>query len=275
MTRCPLSKNVGWSWSSSVDVLDAVVGVGRGTDGRDLNTVGRLEACASIRRRRSTPRARRPAMTRASRPSPSPRPACPPRCSACASPTLVTTPMSGRAIAQRAATSPGNRSPISATTMRASGGLLSSVIGRPNSLLYDSRLAEQPSGASTAARRSFVDVLPAEPVTATTDSSGRAARRAARQLLQSSRARRRPERSRRPRASPRRARTRNQRNRRARLERAAHEVVAVASALQRDEAGAGFERARIERPRRDDRVGRSRDHACRPRGARSRPRSWS
>ena len=78
-------------------------------------------------------------------------PSGPPRCSACARPAFVTTPVSGFAISHSAARSPANRSPISATSTRAASGVLHSVIGRPNSLLYDSAFAWQPCEASTAA----------------------------------------------------------------------------------------------------------------------------
>ena len=73
--------------------------------------------------------------------------------------------------------SPGNRSPISATTAAHAAGVLSSVTGSPNSLLYDSGLAYAIPVGSAAASRSFVDVLPVEPVTPiTTQIGSRAAR---------------------------------------------------------------------------------------------------
>ena len=54
--------------------------------------------------------------------------------------------------------------------------MLHSVIGSPNSLLYDSSFAWHPRDASAAASRSLVDVFPVEPPTATTCSSGRSRR---------------------------------------------------------------------------------------------------
>ena len=63
------------------------------------------------------------------------------------------------------------------TTTRAAAGVLHKVIGRPNSLLYDSgvRVAAQRARAP-AASRSLVDVFPVEPATATTSRSVRSAR---------------------------------------------------------------------------------------------------
>ncbi len=78
----------------------------------------------------------------------------------------VITPIDGREIAPSSRMFPGKRAPISSTTAPASGGASSSVIGSPISLLNDAALAcTTNAGASAAAVRSFVDVLPAEPVT--------------------------------------------------------------------------------------------------------------
>ncbi len=126
------------------------------------------------------------------------------------------------------------------------------MIGSPNSLLYDAGLAWHPSGASTAARRSFVEVFPVEPVMPTTSPVVRGSRRAC-QLLQ-------PEQhvvdphdgSAHGRCDA--EGLRHERDARAFREGGTDEFVAVAFAVQRDEARARFEEARVERPRRDERV---------------------
>lgn len=92
-----------------------------------------------------------------------------PNSSKWATPTLVTTPTSGRAIRARAAMCPIPRAPISVTMTSCSAVAPRSVSGRPISSLND------PGAectfilvASTARTTSFVDVLPVEPVIATT-----------------------------------------------------------------------------------------------------------
>ena len=87
----------------------------------------------------------------------------------CDSPTVVTTPMVGRATRHSSAMWPGPREPISTTSTSASSGADSKVIGTPISLLNDRMLAHtRRSRPSTAAIRSFVVVLPTDPVTPTT-----------------------------------------------------------------------------------------------------------
>ena len=92
-----------------------------------------------------------------------------PKISRCATPTFVTTTMSGRAISHSNVTSPLRRAPISATTTSASAAAPSSVTGRPTSLLNDSGLAwVRNRVAHTAAAMSLVEVLPLAPVMPTT-----------------------------------------------------------------------------------------------------------
>ena len=92
-----------------------------------------------------------------------------PSSSRCTGPTLVTTPMSGRATAQSAAIWPRPRIPISATTTSVSGSIRASVSGRPISLLWPPSAATVLAcGPQSAARMSFVEVLPVEPVMPTT-----------------------------------------------------------------------------------------------------------
>ena len=92
-----------------------------------------------------------------------------PKISRCATPTFVTTTMSGRAISHSNVTSPLRRAPISATTTSASAAAPSSVTGRPTSLLNDSGLAWVRNRlAHTAAAMSLVEVLPLAPVMPTT-----------------------------------------------------------------------------------------------------------
>ena len=89
-------------------------------------------------------------------------------------PTVVTTPMVGRATAQSREICPGPREPISTTSASVPAGAHSSVIGTPISLLNDRALAHTlRSLASTAASRSLVVVLPADPVTPTTGTAPR------------------------------------------------------------------------------------------------------
>ena len=92
-----------------------------------------------------------------------------PKTSMWATPTFVTTTMSGRAIPDRSFTSPSRRAPISATRTSESGGAPSKVIGSPISLLNEPGLAcTRNRVCATARARSFVDVLPFAPVTPTT-----------------------------------------------------------------------------------------------------------
>ena len=79
--------------------------------------------------------------------------------------TLVTMPTSGRATSANRSMSPTRRTPISSTTQRAADGALSSVSGRPSSLLKERSLAAVENvDARQPARRSFVVVLPTDPV---------------------------------------------------------------------------------------------------------------
>ena len=100
-------------------------------------------------------------------------PAGPPRWPACASPTWVTMPRSGRATSVSAAMLPAKRAPISTITAWVSAGAPASVRGTPASLLNDAGLACTRRDDRAPAARSFVAVLPAEPVTATTAASRR------------------------------------------------------------------------------------------------------
>ncbi len=95
----------------------------------------------------------------------------------CALPTLSTTETAGGAIAQRVRRWPRPRAPISSTRNRVLRSARSTVSGRPSSLLNDPWVATVGAAApSTAPRRSLVEVLPCEPVTAATVRPGRAAR---------------------------------------------------------------------------------------------------
>ena len=92
-----------------------------------------------------------------------------PRSSRCTGPMLVITPMSGLAIAHSSAIWPIPRMPISQTTTSVSGSIRVSVSGRPISLLCPPSAATVfACGRHIAARMSFVDVLPVEPVMPTT-----------------------------------------------------------------------------------------------------------
>ncbi len=83
----------------------------------------------------------------------------------CAIATLVTTPTSGRATSANRAMWPTPRAPISSTTQRASSGALSSVSGRPSSLLNDCSLAAVGNAVARHARtKSLVVVFPTDPV---------------------------------------------------------------------------------------------------------------
>ena len=98
-----------------------------------------------------------------------------PSCSRCTGAIDVITPRSGRATLARSRIWPDPRIAISVTTTSVSGSIRQSVRGRPISLL-------KPAGAATvrrrvrrrAARMSFVDVFPTEPVIATMRASLRA-----------------------------------------------------------------------------------------------------
>ena len=121
------------------------------------------------------------------------------------------------------------------------------MIGSPNSLLYDAGFAWHPSGASTAASRSFVEVFPVEPVTPTTSQVVRGSRRP-RQLLQPAQHVVDPHDALRPTGGAMPSGLRHERDARACRERGADEVVAVALAAQRDEARAGLERGASRTP---------------------------
>ena len=74
---------------------------------------------------------------------------------------------------------PTPRAPISATSTRVCGSRRSAVIGSPTSVLNDpSGASVRPYAGSTWASRSFVLVLPDEPVTPTTTTSGSRSRTA-------------------------------------------------------------------------------------------------
>ena len=80
-------------------------------------------------------------------------------------------------MAHSAATWPTPREPISRTRKRVCSVACSTVSGRPTSVLNDPAGATVgPRCSSRAAIRSLVEVLPEEPVTATTRASGSAAR---------------------------------------------------------------------------------------------------
>ena len=82
--------------------------------------------------------------------------------------------MVGRATAQSREMCPDPLEPISTTSASVPVGADSSVIGTPISLLNDRVLAHTlRSPASTAASRSLVVVLPADPVTPTTGTAPR------------------------------------------------------------------------------------------------------
>ncbi len=92
-----------------------------------------------------------------------------PNSSRCAGPMRVITPMSGRAIWQSAATWPAPRVPISAITSSVSSAIRVRVSGSPISLLWlCSAATVRRCGRQRAARMSFVEVLPVEPVMPTT-----------------------------------------------------------------------------------------------------------
>jgi hypothetical protein len=96
-------------------------------------------------------------------------PSSPPTRSVCAAATPVTTPMSGRATAQRRAISPSPRMPNSTTSTSVSSGAATIVTGSPCSLLkLRSLAATRRSAATAAATRSLVLVLPTLPVIPTT-----------------------------------------------------------------------------------------------------------
>ncbi len=150
----------------------------------------------------------------------------------------------------------GRARPSRARAPRCCRTRASSVSGTPASLLYDPGLAcTANSGASAAAVRSLVPVLPAEPVMPTTMTSPSAAR-ATRPRSASAANASRP-------APPRRARgatcsrdVGDQRDLRAARERVGDEVVAVALGDERDEARAGLDDARVDRERRRAGAGR-------------------
>ena len=92
-----------------------------------------------------------------------------PSSSRCTGPMLVTMPTSGRAMAHSSAIWPMPRMPISQTTTSVSGSMRVRVSGRPISLLCPPSAATvRACGRQSAARMSFVEVLPVEPVIPTT-----------------------------------------------------------------------------------------------------------
>ncbi len=97
-----------------------------------------------------------------------------PNSSVWAIPTVVTTPTVGRATAHSDAMCPRPRAPISTTTTSVPAGALARVSGTPSSLLNDFRLAAVTSRREKIdASRSFVLVLPTDPVMPTTRSGSR------------------------------------------------------------------------------------------------------
>ena len=154
-------------------------GAGADRDEHDGRAGARRELGRSRRRRRRAPRARRRGSASSSAPSRA-RPRPDPRGARRAtSPMFVTTPMSGRAIAHSAAMSPGCRAPSSSDHASVSSGAPKSVIGRPISALKFPGVAWTRNAVrSAAAVRSFVLVLPVEPVMPTTRARPRAASRA-------------------------------------------------------------------------------------------------
>ena len=96
-------------------------------------------------------------------------PSSEPSCSRWTGPTFVITPTSGSQIAVSSAIWPKPRIASSSTSTSVPGGAASSSSGSPISVLKFARLAATVRwGAISAAIRSFVDVLPTEPVTAIT-----------------------------------------------------------------------------------------------------------
>src|SRR3954469_19618685 len=92
-----------------------------------------------------------------------------PMSSRCTGATAVMRPTSGSAMAVSSAICPGPRIPISSTSASVPAGASSTVMGSPISVLRFSRLATvRRRWLSIAARMSFVEVFPTEPVTPTT-----------------------------------------------------------------------------------------------------------
>ena len=92
-----------------------------------------------------------------------------PSCSTCAAPIVVITPTRGRANAQSSAIWPGPRMASSRMQTSVSGSSRQSVRGTPISLFRLSSAATMRArGRQIAARMSFVEVFPAEPVMPTT-----------------------------------------------------------------------------------------------------------
>src|SRR4051794_23976157 len=99
-----------------------------------------------------------------------------PSSSRCTGPTLTITPTSGSAIAASSAICPAPRIAISTTSTSVPGGAPSMVSGRPISVFRFWAVATtRRCGASIPASRSFVEVLPVDPVTPMT--RARSARR--------------------------------------------------------------------------------------------------
>jgi hypothetical protein len=96
-------------------------------------------------------------------------PSSDPICSRCTGPMLVITPTSGSQIAVSSAIWPKPRIAASSTSTSVPSGARRISSGKPISVLKFSRLAATVRcGAIRAAIRSFVEVLPTEPVTAIT-----------------------------------------------------------------------------------------------------------
>ena len=179
---------------------------------------------------------------------------------------LVTTPIVGRAIAHNAAMSPGSRAPISSTSASVSRGAPRSVIGTPISALKFPGVAWTRNVVrSAAAVRSFVLVLPVEPVMPTTRASGSCAR--AQRPMAASASSASVTWITAPRVAPAGDdRLRDERDRRAGRERVLDEIVAVARGVERDEARSGLERSRVVGERRRARVARAGDQRPTGRG---------
>ena len=89
-----------------------------------------------------------------------------PSCSRCTGPTFVMSPTSGSAIATSSAICPAPRIAISSTRTSVPSGAPRIVSGSPISVLrFCGGRRHPPAGATIAASRSFVEVLPVEPVT--------------------------------------------------------------------------------------------------------------
>ena len=218
-------------------------------------TCGR-RAPASRGRRRRAPPGRGRSSASSSSPFTRATPARPPSGPAWASPMLVITPTWGGRSRTASAMLPGTRAPISSTRASVAGRRAEQGERQPASLLNEPGLAcTWNLGASAAAVRSLVPVLPAEPVMPTTVAPRR---RVARRRVRAGRARRtrrRPARARRRRSAMR-GGSPARRSRRV-PHASVDEVVTVARRDERDEARAGLEDSRVDGERRRARASAS------------------